>query len=75
MYKAAQFQSQIYVQQNTRVTRSFRPKCFINLGSTSLNNYKYSFFNRTVNEWNALPTEVIEQETHLNHWQFLFHFF
>ena len=51
-----------YVQQKTRVTRSFHPKCFINLLSTS-NTNKYSFFNRTVKEWNALPTELIELET------------
>ena len=50
-----------YVQQKTRVRRSCHPKRFINF-STS-NTYKYSFFNRTVKEWNALPRELLEQET------------
>ena len=48
MYKIVNDQScpvQIpgYVQKKTRVTRSFHPKGFINLGSKS-NTYKYSFF-------------------------------
>ena len=52
-----------YFQQKTRFTRSFHPKRFTNLGSTS-NTYKYSFFfNRTVKEWNTLPTKLIDQET------------
>ena len=67
MYKIVNDQSspaQIpdYVQKKTRVTRSFHPKRFINLGSKS-NTYKYSFFIKTVKEWNGLPDELIEQET------------
>ena len=84
MYKIVNDQScpvQIpdYVQKKTRVTRSFHPKRFISLGSKS-NTYKYSFFIKTVKEWNGLPEELIEQETlesfksaladYLNHWQF-----
>ena len=44
-----------YVQKKTGVTRSFHPKRFIN--------YKYSFFIKTVKEWNGLSDELIEQET------------
>ena len=51
-----------YVYQKTRVTRSFHPKCFINLGSSS-NTYRYSFFARTVKEWNTLPDHLIKQQT------------
>ena len=51
-----------YVQKKTRVTRSFHPKRFTNLGSKS-NTYKYIFFIKTVKEWNGLPDELIEQET------------
>ena len=51
-----------YVQKKTGVTRSFHPKRFINLGSKS-NTYKYSFFIKTVKEWNGLSDELIEQET------------
>ena len=66
-----------YVQKKTGVTRSFHPKRFINLGSKS-NTYKYSFFIKTVKEWNGLSDELIEQETiesfksaladYFNHW-------
>ena len=48
---------QHYVQQRT--LRSYHPKHFINLGSTS-NTYEHSFCNRIAKEWNALPTERIE---------------
>ena len=51
-----------YVKKKTRITRSVYPKRFINLGSKS-NTYIYSFFLRTVKEWNGLPDELIEQET------------
>ena len=72
-----------YLQKKTRVARSFHPKRFINLGSKS-NAYKYSFFVKTVKEWNGLPDELIEQETlesfksalanYLNHWPFFVFF-
>ena len=84
MIKAAQSQIPDYVQKKTRVTRSFHPKRFINLGSKS-NAYKYSFFTKTVKEWNGLPDELIEQETlesfksalanYLNHWPYFCLFF
>ena len=64
MFKIANDQScsvQIpdYVLKKTRITRSFHPKRFINLGSKS-DTYKYSFFIRTVKEWNELPDETLE---------------
>ena len=88
MYKIVNNQScpvQIsdYLQKKTRVTQSFHPKHFINLGSQS-NTYKYSCFIRTGKEWNGLPDELIEQETpesfksalanYLNHWPFFVFF-
>ena len=51
-----------YVFQKTKVTCSFHPKCFINLGSSS-STYKYSFFTRTVKERNTLPDDLIKQQT------------
>lgn len=51
-----------YVHQKSRVTRSFHPKRFINMGSSS-NTYKFSFFARTVKEWNDLPTHLIEEKS------------
>ena len=51
-----------HVQKQRRVTRQYHPKRFINIGSTS-NTYKYSFFTRTIKEWNTLPVNVIEQST------------
>ena len=52
----------MFTMQKTRATRSFHPKRFKNLYSSS-NTYKYSFFATTVKEWNTLPDHLIEQQT------------
>ena len=51
-----------YVYQKTRLTGSFHPKRFINPGSSgTFKTYKYSFFAKTVKEWNILRDHLIEQ--------------
>ena len=51
-----------YIQKPTRVTRSYHPKRFINMSSSS-NTYKFSFYTRTIKDWNLLPDYVIEMPT------------
>lgn len=47
-----------YVQHQSRHTRSHHQDRFIPL-STSSDIYKYSFFPRTIVEWNNLPPEIV----------------
>ena len=51
-----------HVQKQTRITRSFHPQRFINIGSSS-NTYKFSFFTRSIQDWNSLTNNVIDQPT------------
>ena len=49
-----------YIARPTRSTRSYHSKRFINISSNS-NTYKYNFFTRTLKEWNALPSSLLDQ--------------
>ena len=46
-------------RQKERQTRNYHPLKFINAGCRT-NIYKYSFFPRSVKEWNKLPETIIE---------------
>ena len=48
-----------YFRQKKRQTRNYHPLTFVNAGCRT-NIYKYSFFPRTVKEWNELPETFIE---------------
>ena len=48
-----------YFRQKERQTRNYHPLKFINAGCRT-NIYKYSFFPRSVKEWNELPETTIE---------------
>ena len=48
-----------YFRQKERQTRNYHPLKFINAGCRT-NIYKYSFFPRSVKEWNELPGTIIE---------------
>ena len=48
-----------YFRQKERQTRNYHPLKFINAGCRT-NIYKYSFFPRSVKEWNELPETIIE---------------
>ena len=48
-----------YFRQKERHTRNYHPLKFINAGCRT-NIYKYSFFPRSVKEWNELPETIIE---------------
>ena len=47
-----------YFRQKKRQTRNYHPLKFVNAGCRT-NIYKYSFFSRTVKEWNELPEAII----------------
>ena len=49
-------------RKDNRVACSFYPKRFAHLISAS-NTFKYSFFTRTIKDWNSLPNNIIEQFT------------
>ena len=49
-----------YIARPTRSTRSYHSKRFINISSNS-NTYKYNFFTRTMKEWNALLSSLLDQ--------------
>ena len=44
------------------ITRSNHEQKFLHY-HTSIDNYKYSFFPRTIPEWNGLPQDIINQQT------------
>ena len=48
-----------YFRQKERQTRNYHPLKFINAACRT-NIYKYSFFPRSVKEWNELPETIIE---------------
>ena len=50
-----------YIVGPTQVTCSFHRNCFINIGSDNNIYYKYNFFTRTLKEWNALPSLILNQ--------------
>ena len=48
-----------YIQQPSRQTRQYHRRRFMRLGSSN-DKYKYSFFPRTLTDWNNLPENLIE---------------
>ena len=56
-------QSALKIPQNftvtNRITRNQHPLHFI-IPGTNTNAYKYSYFPRTIREWNSLPDSTIE---------------
>ena len=48
-----------YFRQKKRQTRNYHPLKFVHAGCRT-NIYKYSFFPRSVKEWNELPETTIE---------------
>ena len=50
-----------YVEQQGRTTRQYHRSKFRNL-QTSTNTYKYSFFPRTIKDWNTLPIRLLNIE-------------
>ena len=63
MYKALHGQAAInippYVKHKTVMkTRNSDPMKFISV-QTSCDEYKYSFWPRTINDWNSLPPNII----------------
>ena len=46
-----------YIKQQNRTTRQYHPQKFRNV-QTSSNTYKYSFFPRTIKDWNNLPPNL-----------------
>eukprot|EP00057_Strongylocentrotus_purpuratus_P010558 XP_011665032.1 PREDICTED: RNA-directed DNA polymerase from mobile element jockey-like [Strongylocentrotus purpuratus] len=66
MYKILHHQIAIplpdYISQKDRATRSQHHLRFTRLG-TSSDSYKYSFFPRTMKDWDELPTNIIELPT------------
>jgi len=51
-----------YFSQTQRSTRQYHPLHFI-IPSTNCDYYKYSFFPRTIREWNDLPNDLIESNS------------
>ena len=66
MYKAVHQQTAIaipdYLHPTRSSTRGHHPHSFINL-STRTDQYKYSFFPRTVRCWNLLPHHIVTSAT------------
>ena len=50
-----------YYLPSTRSTRQYHPLHFILLNS-STTSYLNSYFSKTINDWNLLPTDIIEVE-------------
>lgn len=51
----------VYIQQPSRKTRQYHHRRFMRLGSSN-DKYKYSFFPRTLTDWNNLPGKFIDTE-------------
>lgn len=54
--------SDLYLQPTTRTSRSSNNHSF-QLFHTNIDQYKYSFFLRTVIDWRVLPSAVVESST------------
>ena len=52
-------------QRTHSYTRQYHQNHFI-LSQATLNMYKYSFYPRTMKEWNNLPLMLLNQETLMN---------
>ena len=50
-----------YIKQQNRTTRQYHPRTFRNV-QTSSNTYKYSFFPRTIKDWNNLPSTLLNMD-------------
>jgi hypothetical protein len=50
-----------YIQKPTRITRSYHHSRFIRMG-TNKDIYKFSFYPRTITEWNTLPPDITRAE-------------
>ena len=50
-----------YIKQQNRTTRQYHPRKFRNV-QTSSNTYKYSFFPRTIKDWNNLPSNLLNMD-------------
>ena len=66
MYKVVNHHTAIplpdYIRPRARVTRSQQQHRFTRLSSTS-DSYKFSFFPRTLKDWDGLPQHIIELPT------------
>ena len=51
-----------YIHRQTAQTRQYHPQRFRTMKANS-NTYKYSYFPRTITQWNSLPTSVYESMT------------
>ena len=52
-----------HIKSKGKITRQYNPKKFIQSYSSG-NTYKFSFFARTIRDWNSLRDSVIESETY-----------
>ena len=49
----------VYMPRQNTTTRNYHPLKYINI-NTATNTYKFSFFPRTIKEWNDLPYYLLE---------------